>query len=355
MNARELSRLCPTAPASLPGAPGRVPTPLDERPDMSGLVGASVWIKREDLFDDLGSGHKGRKLAYVVAEAVARSADVLITAGSLPSSQCVAVAAAAQRVGMRCQLVYCGDEQCKPARPQGSYLLALLLGPDITWHERTPWSDVGKLLDEAAGHERRSGHTPFIIPPGLSDWPGILGSIDLGLELAGQLADTPEGDRGVQVVAPAGSGTTCLGLSMASRLLGLDWTVHGMCIGGARESVANGIDRLRADTAQRLGHRSLRDAAVTLHDSSLGDGYDRPTHGEMDAMRDAMRRHQLVLDPNYLVKTFLGLRHAVDTGHIRATDRVVFVHTGGNLGIHGDSPALQRWYAEEFAPHLATP
>ncbi|PZT72148.1 MULTISPECIES: 1-aminocyclopropane-1-carboxylate deaminase/D-cysteine desulfhydrase [unclassified Streptomyces] len=353
MNAGRLAGLLPGAAIPVPVPGGRLPTPLDERRDLAEDLGAPVWLKREDLFDDLGSGHKARKLAYVAADAVRRGVDVLVTGGSLPSGQCVAVAAEARRLGIECHVVYCGDEQVKPARPQGSYLVTLLLGPRVSWHERTPWARIEELLAAAAHQERERGRRPQVIPPGLNAWPGILGSIDLGVELAGQLAAAPEGADDVQVVTAAGSGTTCLGLSIAARLLGLRWTVHGMCIGGSADTVRHEVARLREEAAGLLGDATVRGADVTVHGASLGAGYDRPTDAELETMRGALRRHRLLLDPNYMVKAYGGMRDALRTGALSRDVRTVLVHTGGGLGIHGDSPVLQDWYARSFAEFLA--
>lgn len=353
MRHKRLSDVFPDLRLPSPRTPGRVPTPLDEREDISRDLGVRIRLKREDLIDDLAGGHKARKLAYVAGEAVARGADVLVTGGSVPSGQCVSVAAAARELGMDSHLVYCGDSQRRPARPQGSYLLALLLAHRVTWHELTPWDRIDELLAEAAAKEVAQGRVPYIIPPGLHTWPGILGSIDLGLELAAQLSLTPDGAEGAHVVAPAGSGTTTLGLSIAARLLDLHWTVHGMCIGGSPEQVRAAIAALRDDAVHRTGDKRLLEASVVVHDAPLGDGYDLPTDSELGEMRTLLMRYRLPFDPNYMVKTFLGLRDALRSGTIPRAAHVVLVHTGGNLGIHGDSPRLQDWYQRHLGAGLA--
>lgn len=342
---------CALAPVRQPGI--RLPTPLDERADIGSALGERFYVKREDLLDDLGTGHKSRKLAYVAADFVAAGADVLITGGSLPSGQCAAVAALAQSRGIRAHLVYCGDEQARPRFPSGSYLLALLMGPTISWYEREPWAHIADLLAQTALAEESRGARAYIIPPGLDAWPGILGSIELGLELAGQLAAIPGGGSPSHVVAPAGSGTTCLGLSIAARLLRLPWTVHGMCIGGSASAIRENIASTRSMAAERLAAPQLADAAVTIHGDSLGRGYDQPTGDELAHMRHMLRRFQLPLDPNYMLKTFLGLRQGLRSGAFAGADRIILVHTGGNAGVVGGSEALTSWLLEgDMARHI---
>ncbi|EFL19356.1 predicted protein [Streptomyces sp. C] len=346
---------------------GRTPTPLEARPDLSARLGPEVLLKREDLLDDLGGGHKVRKLDYVVADALRQGATALVTGGSLPSGQCVAVAAAARRHGLEPVLVYSGDEQRRPSHPQGSYLLALMLATEVVWHERTPWSRNAELLADACRKAAARGLVPYPVPPGITTWPGLLGSVGLGLELADQLGtgageapgvrpDPAHGRREVHVVAPAGSGATCLGLALAARLLGLRWQVHGVCIGGGRAAVEAEIDALRQEAARRLGRPDLADPAaapVHVHDQWLAAGYDRPSEAELSAMAEAVGDHGLLLDPTYMLKAFLGLRGLAASGAIPPAARAVLVHTGGSLGLFGSSPALRSWSRERFAPFLA--
>src|SRR4051812_37056075 len=71
-------------------------------------LGVDLWAKREDLIDGIGSGHKARKLKYIIEDAVINGATVLMTAASPPSGQAVAMTAAANSAGLRSHIVYCG-------------------------------------------------------------------------------------------------------------------------------------------------------------------------------------------------------------------------------------------------------
>lgn len=338
---------------SLPPRSGRarIPTPLEQRPDIGAELGVAFFLKREDLIDDLGCGHKTRKLAYLASDALARGATVLISSGSLPSSQCVAVAASARQHGLRAHLIYTGDDQAVPDRLQGNYLIGALLGPDITWHERTPWAEWPSHLASAAEGERKQGEIPYLVEPGISKWPGLAGSIELGFELAQQL-DSFEGET--WIAAPAGSGGTCLGLSIAAELAGLPWRVAGICIGGTRTELEARAATLRGEAVDALGLTRPLTAAVSFYDGALGDGYDKAADADLELMVESLRSHQLVLDPNYMAKAYLGIRQLIDCGEIPAAARVVAVHTGGSLGIHGSSPSLVDWYRRNYSAYLAT-
>jgi 1-aminocyclopropane-1-carboxylate deaminase/D-cysteine desulfhydrase-like pyridoxal-dependent ACC family enzyme len=311
----------------------RVPTPLDEAPLLSRHLGIRVLVKREDRLDDLGCGHKVRKLQHVLASAAAEDATMLLTAASVPSSQAVAVAALAAREGLRCCLVYCGDVQERPPSAAGNYLLTGLLGADVVWHEHTPWDRWPRLLADAASRAQARGETPLAVPPGVSDWPGLLGSVELGLELAAQLsedeADSAAAEVGTHFVVAAGSGGTAYGLAIVAALLDLPWHVHGICIGGGPESVRREIARQRAEGEAALGVTLPGPGRVRLHDGARGEGYARWGAVEQAEIRRWLTRQQVLLDPTYTAKAAVGMAQLVERGAVPAGARTVFVHTGG--------------------------
>ena len=328
-------------------------TELTRHRGLSASLGVELYLKREDRLDDLGCGHKMRKLAYVVAAALAERATVLVTGGSVPSNQCKAVAVAAQQHGLRAHVVYAGDRQERPSRAQGNYWLTSLLQPDISWFERAPWREVDARLREVVEAERTRGQRPYLIGPGASDWPGILGSLELGLELGAQAREL--GLKRLELVAPAGSGGTCAGLALAAAYLELDWTVHGMCIGEAAASVG-----LRGQQLQEAASRTLRScrprrAALRFHDVALGAGYDNPTSQELDAMRLVLQRFGLVFDPNYMLKAYLGLQRLLQGGVIAPSSPIVLIHTGGQMGLFDAHPRIADWQRHTSAAWLSRP
>jgi 1-aminocyclopropane-1-carboxylate deaminase/D-cysteine desulfhydrase-like pyridoxal-dependent ACC family enzyme len=328
------------------------PTPLEHRVDLSADLGIRLFLKREDRTDDLGCGHKRRKLSYVMADALRQRADVLVTSGSLPSNQCKAIAALAPRWGLRAHLVFGGDDQQRPQVARGSYLLTTLCAPTISWHERSPWVSIGLHLEEAASQERRSGGRPYVIGSGASQWPGLLGSLELGFEMAAQL--DAQGVDDCHLVAVAGSGGTCLGLALAAALLAKPWKVSGICIGEPASEVAAHARVLLADFEMRMGQSFPLQGILDFTDIARGEGYDRPRAAELEAVALAVRRYGLLLDRNYMVKAFLGLRALLDTGQL-VSGTAVLVHSGGQLGIFDESDAWVRWHRDTCgASSLAT-
>ena len=87
-----------------------LPTPLEPMRRLAAhLGGPRLWVKREDATGLGFGGNKLRKLDYVLHEAVAAEADVLVSGGVVQSNSQRQVAAAAAKLGMQCHLaVYHG-------------------------------------------------------------------------------------------------------------------------------------------------------------------------------------------------------------------------------------------------------
>jgi len=107
---------------------GHLPTPLDALPRLAEkLGGPQLFVKRDDQTGLATGGNKTRKLEFLVADALERKADTLITAGAPQSNHARQTAAAAARAGMRCVLVLRGQP---PSEHQGNLLLDGLRGRD---------------------------------------------------------------------------------------------------------------------------------------------------------------------------------------------------------------------------------
>lgn len=70
------------------------------------LGGAALWAKREDCNSGIAyGGNKTRKLEYLVADALAKGCDTLVSIGGVQSNHTRQVAACAARAGLKCVLV----------------------------------------------------------------------------------------------------------------------------------------------------------------------------------------------------------------------------------------------------------
>ena len=81
-------------------------TPLHPLRRLSAALGGpEIWMKRDDLTGFAMGGNKARKLEFLVADAQARGADTLVTAGAIQSNHVRQTAAAAAIHGMACRAV----------------------------------------------------------------------------------------------------------------------------------------------------------------------------------------------------------------------------------------------------------
>ena len=61
----------------------------------------------------------------------------------------------------------------------------------------------------------------------------------------------------------------------------------------------------------------------------VGEGYGIPNEGTIEAIEMFARVEGLLLDPVYSAKGMAGLIGMVRQGFFKATDNVLFLHTGG--------------------------
>ncbi|HEY1618163.1 MAG TPA: pyridoxal-phosphate dependent enzyme [Streptosporangiaceae bacterium] len=294
------------------------PTPLERADRLAELLGlrpGRLWIKRDDLTGLAGGGQKARMLEYLCADAVAAGADTLVTGAGPASNHVRLSAAAARRLGMRCEAVIGGD---RPAEPAGNILLAHLLGARFTWIGPATLAQAAQRVRALAAELAQAGARPYALPVGSASKTGSLGYVRLAAELDEQL---PGADL---VVAGNATGMTFCGLAAGlgsfRRLLGVDV--------GAMPFPAG---KLLADTAEVAALAGLGPPAgqPVMDWGQVGAGYQHETPAARDARRLAAAAEGILLDPIYGARALAGLRDAVRSGRVPATARVIFIHTGG--------------------------
>src|ERR1041384_2844584 len=109
-----------------------VPTPLWRHDALDALVGAEVWVKRDDMTAGAAAGNKIRKLEYLLADALARQATVVVTCGGLQSNHARASAILARQLGMRAVLLLrSASITPQPRLDAGNAFLDALVGAEV--------------------------------------------------------------------------------------------------------------------------------------------------------------------------------------------------------------------------------
>ena len=77
---------------------GHMNTPLELLPRLTeALDGPEIWIKRDDCTGLSTGGNKTRKLEFLMADAIKKKADLIITQGAVQSNHARQTAAAAAK------------------------------------------------------------------------------------------------------------------------------------------------------------------------------------------------------------------------------------------------------------------
>jgi D-cysteine desulfhydrase len=308
-------------PASLPLA--HRPTPLEPLHDSR----IRLSIKRDDLTGAVLSGNKVRKLEFLLAEAQAQQADMVITCGGIQSNHARATAVAAATAGMQSTLFLRGQQA--PVS-DGNVLLDRLVGARIKYITREQYSTQRTELMNAEAQRlaEEEGRRVCVIPEGGSSALGCWGYIEAVRELLSQRSTPPD-----YVVCATGSGGTQAGLILGCRLLCPQTQVLGVNVCDDEAYFKRVIGGLLAAWQDRWDTLGLTADDVTVVDGHVGLGYAQNTSAELEALVALARDTGLILDPVYTLKGWLGLQAMIGSGRIPSGSDVVFFHTGGVFGL----------------------
>ncbi len=313
---------------------GFFPTPIEALPRLGAELGVSLSIKRDDFSGFGGGGNKVRKLEYLMAEALAAKAQVLITTGGHQSNHARMVAAAACRFGMDSVLVLRGNP---PSEYQGNLLLDRLFGATLEFLEPTAYfTQVDPRMEAHATAARDAGRVPYIIPLGGATPLGAVGYVRAVAEMADQVGQPPD-----VIVAPVGSGGTLAGLLVGARRHWPDTRVVGISVSRDRIWFQERVAGMADACAALLGwDMRFPPAEIWVEDGHVGPGYGQPSPGGVAAIHRAARTEGVLLDPVYTGKAMDGLTALVGSGAIPQGARVLFLHCGGSPALYPFAAAL---------------
>jgi D-cysteine desulfhydrase len=308
----------------------QLPTPIRAAQRLSQELGIELIVKRDDLTGSTLTGNKVRKLEFLLAEALSRSSDTLVTCGGEQSNHCRATAIAAAELGLRSVLLLRTEDPKNPPASEANILLDRLIGSQIRWVSREEYRRRGEIFAAVEALERREGRHPYLIPEGGSNALGAWGYVKCVEELASQLSP----DTKTTLVYAAGSGGTGAGLILGIKLLGLPWRAVGINVCDDREYFVRVIGEIVEEAIRRWSLPITLDRSeIEICDGHVGLGYARSQPSELASLRDMARSEGLVLDPVYTGKAFHGLKEELAKDPGRFGQRVVFIHTGGVFGL----------------------
>ena len=309
-------------------------TPLEKLAHLTrALDGPDLYIKRDDLLGLAGGGNKTRKLEFLVADALAKGCDTLITVGAVQSNHCRLTLAAAVKDGMKCRLLL--EERVpgsyKPDASGNNFLYRLLgveqvkvvkAGVDLN-------AEMQKMADEVAALGRKA----YVIPGGGSTPIGALGYVSCAEEILAQTFQM--GLRLDHIVVASGSTGTHGGLLAGLVGNNSHIPVTGINVRRTREEQEPNVHKLAQETAAMLGILGgVPREAVTALGDWVGPGYSLPTPEMIETVKMVARLEGILLDPVYTGKAMAGLIALVRQGRFKKGENVLYLHTGGSPALY---------------------
>ena len=314
---------------------GHLPTPFEPMDRLSEeLGGPRLWVKRDDCTGLSSGGNKTRKLEFLMADAIKKNADTIITQGATQSNHARQTAAAAAKLGMECHILL--EDRTGSNDPNyilnGNVLLDRLHGASVS--KRPCGTDMNAEMETLAAQLEVSGKTPYIIPGGGSNPIGALGYVNCARELNEQAASA--GLKIDALVHATGSSGTQAGLVAGLAALKSDIHLLGIGVRAQLEKQEGMVHDLAVRTVEFMGTQThiARDT-VRANCDYVGSGYGVPTKGMTDAVKLLARTEGILFDPVYSGKGLDGLIDQIRKGYFDGMENVVFLHTGGNVALFG--------------------
>ena len=223
-------------------------TPIEKLSRISAkLGGPSIYMKRDDLLGLAGGGNKTRKLEFLVADAIFKGADTLITCGAVQSNHCRLTLAAAVKEGLKCRLVL--EERVPnsyyPEASGNNFLFRLLDVEKIT--VVPAGSDMLAEMQRVAEELSSEGRKGYIIPGGGSNHIGATGYVACAEEILSQIFEM--GLTTDRVVCASGSAGTHAGLATGFCGNNSNISVVGINVSRQKEEQETLVHDLAVETA----------------------------------------------------------------------------------------------------------
>ncbi|HUM69768.1 MAG TPA: pyridoxal-phosphate dependent enzyme [Chloroflexota bacterium] len=317
---------------------GRTPTPLGSLPNLTRQLGGSqVWIKRDDDYGPGMGGNKGRKLEFLMADALRQGKRKVVTFGGLQSNHARMTAAACAALGLEAHLFFFAK---RPSTLPGNLLLDALFNAHLHFIPFGGGGDASLTLEQT--NRLVKWLSTLIVGPGAYFMPvgghtvtGGLGYVAAALELAEQVAALGLATEKVVVVTAVGTGGTLAGLMAGLRLIDSPIQLVGIDIGKLWKTFPASIARLAGDLCAVLGEsHTFQPANVPMIPEIYdGPGYGVMTEGTAVAIRTLAQSEGIILDPVYTGKAFAGLLDLIAKGRFSPDTPLIFLHTGGLPGL----------------------
>jgi L-cysteate sulfo-lyase len=325
-----------------------LPTPLEPMDRLGRYLGGPhLFIKRDDCTGLATGGNSTRKLEFLMADAIAAGADVIITHGPLQSNHARQTAAIASKLNMQCALALENTLEGDDDFYSGSanVLLDRLFGADI--HRFPAGFDMESATLGLAKRYEGLGKRCYIIPTGGSNPIGALGYVNCAFEIAHQLRE--QGLRIDRLIHPSGSGGTQAGLIVGFQLAEIKVPVLGVSMWLPKSAQEQKVYALVRTISEHLGlTQTPARSDVMVNADYVDDIYGGASTSTLTAVTTVARYESILLDPVYTGKAMHCLIDLIVNGkQFGRSENLLFLHTGGNVGLFGCMARMDRFLARE--------
>ena len=318
-----------------------LPTPLEFLPRLTEYLGGpDIYVKRDDCTGLATGGNKTRKPEFSMGEALHQGADTVITVGAIQSNHVRQTAAAACKLGLKCEVLLENriSEPSEIYKTSGNVFLNRIFGAALT--EYPGGTDFDAAMEKVAQQVLDGGGSPYIIPGGASNPVGALGYVNCAIELLQQFSEQKL--KIDTIVTATGSAGTHAGLAVGLRGSDSDLPILGFGVNAPADVQEERVYDLAVETANMLGVADCVEREDIVADCNyIGSGYGEPTDSMNEAVVMLARLEGLLFDPVYSGKALAGMIDYVRQGRFTKGQKIVFLHTGGSAGLFAYADTLQ--------------
>lgn len=329
--------------ASVPRTPlAHLPTPLELLPRFSQAVSANgprVWIKRDDCTGLLLGGNKARHNEFLIADALAKGANLVVWGAGVQSNNCRQTAAACAKVGLDIHLVLGrGKPATQPDVVQGNLLLDQIVGASIEIVEESVGPALDRKIAEVAERFRATGRKVY-----LWDRPVVLplAALSYALCIAEIVEQSQASHFEPAAVYVSSAGSTGAGVALGVKALGLSSPAQIIAPMIWPWDSPQELSATANRAAELAGLETrLTPQDIVFFDEYLGPGYGQPSEAGLEALTLLARTEGILVEHVYTAKALAGLIDHIRAGRFRADQDVVFIHTGGTPAIFAEADLL---------------
>ncbi|MCI0473914.1 MAG: D-cysteine desulfhydrase family protein [Ignavibacteria bacterium] len=302
-----------------------LPTRIHKLENISKLMNANIYCKRDDLTGFAFGGNKTRKLDYLIADALKNKYDTIIAAGANQSNFCRIASAYGAAAGLKTYLVLGGG---KPDIPSGNLMLDYLFGAEIIHVDSEEWDIWENEAVKLESYLNGQGKKVYRMPVGGSTPVGALGYVEAVREIIDYSTDT--GINFGNIFFPTGSAGTQSGLIAGKALYGLKSALNGIAITKNAKQIT---DEVSALTDGIFGILEIKKSEydIKVDDNYIGAKYGAFTESADEAVNLFAKKEGILLDYVYSGKAAAGMFDYIREKKIPKNVNILFIHTGGNI------------------------